>query len=355
MAGQFVFLDTLVVNGVWDPGEPATLTDPSGRFLFPGLAAGSYQVLTVLPPGTVQTTPIAQAKVTLGVGKNVNVPLGEVVRAGAGTLSGTVFNDLNDNGLLDAGEQGISGRTVFIDTNGDSVLEADEPSAITDAFGKYSFASVAPGSYPVVQQVPQKTGQGSFYQTSSASYYQPTVQVKANQATVVNFGDRNSTGTLANASFNFTVLSSVLQIDGKLVAVGYKGSVAAGTALSVLARYNPDGSPDMTFGVKGQVVQKIGKHQSQANDVAIQSDGQIVVIGDSDMNFGYNGAAIYSNQIPVTGGSSGYIYRYTNVGSPDLSLSKIIPLSGLNVTPQDPYGYILHFNRVYILSGAERG
>ncbi len=138
-----------------------------------------------------------------------------------------------------------------------------------------------------------------------------------------------------------------------MVAVGYSGSVAAGTAQSVIARYNPDGTPDYSFGYYGTVVSKIGNHQSQANDVAVQANGQIVVVGDLDMNYGYN----QTTQVALKDGSEGYVYRYNGDGSLDPTLEKKIVLAGYGAsgTPQDPYGYLLHLNRVFVMPNGPFG
>ncbi len=62
-----------------------------------------------------------------------------------------------------------------------------------------------------------------------------------------------------------------VQADGKLVVVGAGGDFA-------LARYNPDGSLDTTFSGDGQQTTDFGALDG-ANGVAIQGDGKIVVAG----------------------------------------------------------------------------
>ncbi len=54
------------------------------------------------------------------------------------TVSGTVFNDLNENGTQE-GESGLPGQIVFLDLNGNSTVDDDEPMMLTDADGVYSF------------------------------------------------------------------------------------------------------------------------------------------------------------------------------------------------------------------------
>lgn len=73
-----------------------------------------------------------------------NVPFtaaGEMVAiesiSGDGAVRGTVFADIDRDGVLDANEVGLQGHTVFSDTNGNGVLDSGEVSTTTDANGNY--------------------------------------------------------------------------------------------------------------------------------------------------------------------------------------------------------------------------
>lgn len=70
--------------------------------------------------------------------------------------------------------------------------------------------------------------------------------------------------------------SIAIQSDGKIVAAG-SAKISGVTKIAVL-RYNPDGSPDNTFGSGGIVTTSIGSFDA-ATAVAIQTDGKIVVAG----------------------------------------------------------------------------
>ena len=77
--------------------------------------------------------------------------------------------------------------------------------------------------------------------------------------------------------------SVAIQSDGKVVVVGgaYDGFA--------LARYNPDGSLDAAFGsIGGRVTTAVGASDAVANAVQLQPDGKIVAAG-----FSYNGANQY--------------------------------------------------------------
>ena len=77
------------------------------------------------------TTPtISPASVTAVGGSIAGPTFGDTQRA---LIQGIVFNDINGNGILDAGETGIVGRTVFLDLNKNGSQDAGEPTAITGA------------------------------------------------------------------------------------------------------------------------------------------------------------------------------------------------------------------------------
>ncbi|MBV8858897.1 MAG: hypothetical protein JOZ02_18340 [Acidobacteria bacterium] len=81
-----------------------------------------------------------------------------------------------------------------------------------------------------------------------------------------------------------------VQADGKIVAVGYSQSVgpipfSPARVDFALARYNPDGTPDNTFGTGGKVLTVFPNSPISAADaVAVQADGRLVVAGIVETN-----------------------------------------------------------------------
>src|SRR4030095_7517656 len=73
-----------------------------------------------------------------------------------------------------------------------------------------------------------------------------------------------------------------LQPDGKIVVVGGTRQLGSRTTIPydlALARFNPDGSVDTTFGTGGRVVDVVAGTDDLAYGVALQSDGKIVAAG----------------------------------------------------------------------------
>jgi uncharacterized delta-60 repeat protein len=70
----------------------------------------------------------------------------------------------------------------------------------------------------------------------------------------------------------------LLQSDGKIITVGYANTESPDSDF-LLARLNPRGSLDTTFGVGGKVRTSFGDLNGGANGAALQSDGKIVAVG----------------------------------------------------------------------------
>jgi uncharacterized delta-60 repeat protein len=84
------------------------------------------------------------------------------------------------------------------------------------------------------------------------------------------------------ASGGGIVRALALQSDGKIVAAG-----SSGPSDSAVARYNPDGSLDGSFGGDGMLVGGLGL--SIASDVVVQRDGKILVAGGSVVRLNADG------------------------------------------------------------------
>ncbi len=97
----------------------------------------------------------------------------------AASISGTVFNDLNGNGVFNAGEPGVAGVTINLDTNADGTVDT---TAVTGAGGSYTFLALAAGTYRVREVVPA----GSVQTTANPA---DLVLGAATDATGLDFGD----------------------------------------------------------------------------------------------------------------------------------------------------------------------
>jgi uncharacterized delta-60 repeat protein len=182
LSGRKVFIDKNK-NGIADAGEPTATTNSSGAFTFSGLAAGTYRIVEVLPPGWRRTSPaVGYYDVTITAGQIVSgKDFAQTTRA---LISGTVFKDANANGVKDSTEAALSGWVVYLDTNNNGKLDAGEQSFTTGSDGKFSFI-VPAGTYHLREVL--KTG---FKRTApSTGVY--TITLSSGQSTTgKNFGDK---------------------------------------------------------------------------------------------------------------------------------------------------------------------
>ncbi len=194
MTSQTVFLDT-DGDGLLDAGEKSTTTAADGSYSFSALEPGSYKVRVVVPSGYTQTT--AAANPTLASGQSLTgilIGLKTTTTGGGGggggstgSLSGVTYNDNNKNGVYDSGDSIASGKTVFIDLDGDNTLDTNETKLVTDGNGKYTFTGLAAGAYKVRRVFP--TG----YTLSGSPI---DVNLTAGQAlTGLNIGSKQGTST----------------------------------------------------------------------------------------------------------------------------------------------------------------
>ena len=90
---------------------------------------------------------------------------------------------------------------------------------------------------------------------------------------------------------NNTPRKVLIRPNGKIVVVGTTSSCCVPQPLSQIAliQYNPDGSIDTSFGNAGKTQTGLrGAASSGANDAALQSDGKILVAGNSQSNIKSN-------------------------------------------------------------------
>jgi len=110
------------------------------------------------------------------------------------------------------------------------------------------------------------------------------VRYNPNGSLDTSFGDGGIVTTIfPQGSYAFDV---ALQSDGKIIAAGtvfvdFDPGEMSDTDFA-LARYNPDGTPDATFGSGGQISTDFLGHEDDAFSVLIQPDGKIVAVGSAN-------------------------------------------------------------------------
>jgi len=153
-------------DGTWDEGEPllegweftvydaqdvqigSGTTDANGWIMWEGLPEGDVTVVETLEEGWTNTTPLSQGTTIVG-GETATLYFGNVVEPLAPETGNVLihkFLDDNENGVLDTGEQFLSGWSFAI-RNGEGVVVA---TGSTNAAGEVGF-ELAPGVYTVTE------------------------------------------------------------------------------------------------------------------------------------------------------------------------------------------------------------
>ncbi|XOU94656.1 MAG: SdrD B-like domain-containing protein [Candidatus Kerfeldbacteria bacterium] len=118
-----------------------TVTNGVGRYSFDDLAPGTYRVREVQQTGWTQTT-TNPADIIAVSGQDVDdIDFGNFKDT---KISGHKFNDLNGDGVWDAGEPAIAGWTIYISGNW-----ATSTQTLTD--GSYEFTGLTAGDWTVTE------------------------------------------------------------------------------------------------------------------------------------------------------------------------------------------------------------
>lgn len=115
-----------------------------GGYSFVDVGAGSYTISLTPPDGFIATTATSE-DFTLSGGM-FTAQFGAIA---TGSVGGIVFNDLNGDGNLSIGENGISGVRVVLSDSSSSTQET-----ITNTDGSFNFTSVTVGNYTINRDVP---------------------------------------------------------------------------------------------------------------------------------------------------------------------------------------------------------
>jgi len=163
-----------------------TVTDADGSYRFDDLLPGTYRIVERQPEGflsvgakagsvgsevrgSVLTSDIIVGISLLGGEESIENNFAEVRPA---ELSGHVYHDVNNNGLLESGETGIGGVTVIVIREGDHFLTEQEFTVITQTDGSWSVVDLYPGKYRVQEIQPAGWLDGLDRAGSLGSYWQ---------------------------------------------------------------------------------------------------------------------------------------------------------------------------------------
>ena len=122
---------------------------------------------------------------------------------------------------------------------------------------------------------------------------------------ILNNGDLDTsfgtTGVVTTALTSQFLESVAMQTDGKFLITEYNGTGGCCSADIKLIRFLADGNFDSTFGTNGIVTANFLNENNQANSIAIQDDGRIIIGGISGNQIHYDyGLARFNSELALS-------------------------------------------------------
>ncbi|WP_300329058.1 DUF4347 domain-containing protein, partial [Accumulibacter sp.] len=270
-------------------GNALSIADPDG-------GAGTFEVTLSVTNGTL----------TLGGTAGLSFVSGDGSADTTMTVRGTL-SDLNAalQGLTYAPTANYSGGATLTLQTSDLALSDTDPVAITVAAGNDAPTFTSDGNGTVTTAIGAGTDAAEEVVVQADGKYVVVGRSSNGANDDFAIARYNSNGTLdttfsgdgkttvAIGSGLDQAFAVALQSDGKIVVAGnsYNGT---DTDFAVL-RLNTDGSLDTTFSGDGKVTTDLALGNDDANSVLIQSDGKIVVTGSADNGVSYDFAAVRYN------------------------------------------------------------
>jgi hypothetical protein len=224
--------------------------------------------------------------------------------AGAASVSGQVFRDLNGDGVFDGTDTPVAGATVYLDLNNTGSFAAGDPTTVTDSSGDYAFTDLAGGLTGTVRL--QSPDAGDIATTGSASF---STSYNVSQSVSIGLFATAFSSSADDTSYSVSLDSTAsdLQIFSNSVLVE-SGPVALASSLVFSLTGNgdsliidatngnpiPSGGISFTGGTSGDLLSMLGT--ASGNDS--------IAISAGSLNF--NGSTVsFSNvnQLQLTPGS----------------------------------------------------
>jgi uncharacterized delta-60 repeat protein len=297
------------------------VTGTSGTLLSNNL---SIEVARFLPNGALDSSFGSGGEATIGPGLQASAITvqsdGKIVVAGmtlsmGTTIQSVVIARLNSNGTIDTGfgSNGLVATTINGDAVPISVGVGIEPTGrIVTATGTgniilvgFTAGGVLDQGFGTTTPLPGSGDRGMSVATSATPHGFPIlpdgrIVVVGNVLGAGGTSDfaiaRFFANGILDATFGQAGISSTdfgqneqanaaaVQSDGRYVAAGSSLNSASVSTLA-LARYNPNGSLDTTFGAGGTVLTTFPVGSSSADQVVVQTDAHAVAAGVAGGNF----------------------------------------------------------------------
>ena len=114
------------------------------------------------------------------------------------TISGTVYDDSNDNKIFDVGEMGLNDVSIHLYNDTDLVA-----TNTTDMDGGFSFVISELGVYTIVEEDPE------YWYSTTPNEFEVSVEERTTQSFFVDFGDRPYNATILGVVYDDSYFDGV--------------------------------------------------------------------------------------------------------------------------------------------------
>jgi len=219
------------------------------------------------------------------------------------TITGTLDSSFGTGGIVTTpiGSSNDIGRAMAIQSDGKIVVAGFSNNGINDDFAvvRYNSNGSLDTTFDTDGKVTTPTSSGSNegwgvaiqtdgkivvagHGNNGANYDFQLVRYNSNGSLDITFDSDGKVTTPIGSNTEF-VRTMAIQTDGKILMAGYSNNGSNDDFAMV--RYNGNGSLDNGFGVGGIVTTSIGSSDDRGQEMAIQNDSKIVVVG-----YSYNGS-----------------------------------------------------------------
>ncbi|OWK38679.1 SdrD B-like domain-containing protein [Fimbriiglobus ruber] len=232
---------TLELNGSTS-NELTTTTNSTGTYYFANVPTGTDTVSVAAQQGTTFNTADGSNSQSVTVAAN-STGTANFTLSYPGWVSGSLFNDLNGNGVQDPGEVNITPVRVQVDLFGNGVLQDVTPRIMGD--GSFTIAGLSDGTHEIVITPPSgytattQTRETFTIKNGSAATITP-IGIRIAPGAQVAIGSGTGSGAVV---YNFTTDTSGGLTETSGLSVAPTGS-ATGTRV-LMADVNGDGIPDL--------------------------------------------------------------------------------------------------------------
>ncbi len=209
--------------------------------------------------------------------------------AGTAQVSGQVFNDANANGVLDNGEVGLSGWTVYEDLNGNQAFDPQTTTTVnsTDTPKAISNGATVVSSLPVSGLTGNIVDVNVTVNISDAHDGDLTINLISPSGTVITLADR--VGGSNGQNFSGTIFDDQASEYISAGVASFSGSYAPIGSLSSLVGTNPNSATPW----KLQIINHSSSHTGTLTSWSLQFK-----TGDISTTTAANGSYYFSGMVP---------------------------------------------------------